>query len=713
LAVLALAAWPIMVTDTDTWYHLNGGRYLVEHGTIPRESFFSFISPPRPWTAYYWLFQALLYGLYTWWGYYGLIALRTTILLAALFTIWKFLFHGRAPRGAVSWLAFVFVCYSLVLAVRYLNVRPQMFTYLFIVLFVFILECHPRRAWLLPLLAVLWCNLHGIAYPLMLLVLAAYALEESWRRWGSKRPRKPERDTILAWAALSACAVFLTPHGLELLKLPFLSTADASHYIEELKPVVFWGLFSFHVSALTPDNVTLFNLLLVGICLTAIAAVARGTLRLSHALLCLGGLVLLLKGVRFIHEFSLLALPLLKATPLIPRGVLRWVPKPVYFVSAGVLMAMPLAFLFSAFKLDHRPAYPFSYTGLPEGVASFLNQIEAGGEVLNHPNSGGYLQWRLSPSYRIFMDMEVPLLFTDDDMYTAGNMFVKREVLTKVLQRYRPAFLSVPHRVGAFRKLIEEFPTYRLVFFDDAEMVYVNQTREPAIAQHYELQALDPYDLTKDGPEKLVKGNEDEWGDDAEEHDVDQERRPDNEALLREALSLLEIFPGCGILNHLAATIYERQDAYDKMLPHAEAMIRYFPESPIGFRVKGDAMKELKQFEQALEAYEQAMQKSPGGVSPAISKQIGSVYFEQGRYGRAYTLLREHAHAFSFDPSRDDLYQLAVSARMTGRPKEGEATLRYLEQRISSESSEDAEWRRKIAQERAALNVAPEHPEGR
>lgn len=75
-----LLAWPIMKTDTDIWYHLCGGRYLYEHHALPQTTYFSFISSPaRPWVDYYWWFQAAAYQLYSWFGYYGLIALRALL----------------------------------------------------------------------------------------------------------------------------------------------------------------------------------------------------------------------------------------------------------------------------------------------------------------------------------------------------------------------------------------------------------------------------------------------------------------------------------------------------------------------------------------------------------------------------------------------------------------------------------------------------------
>ena len=49
-----------------------GFEHLLATGEIPDTSYFSFLSPPRTWVDYYWLFQALVYSLYEAAGYGGL-----------------------------------------------------------------------------------------------------------------------------------------------------------------------------------------------------------------------------------------------------------------------------------------------------------------------------------------------------------------------------------------------------------------------------------------------------------------------------------------------------------------------------------------------------------------------------------------------------------------------------------------------------------------
>ena len=78
--------WPIVGYDTDLWYHLSGGRYFWQNGTIPHDSYFSFIVPSKAWYDYYWMFQAIVYKIFQWAGYPGLVALRCLLyVLTSLF----------------------------------------------------------------------------------------------------------------------------------------------------------------------------------------------------------------------------------------------------------------------------------------------------------------------------------------------------------------------------------------------------------------------------------------------------------------------------------------------------------------------------------------------------------------------------------------------------------------------------------------------------
>ena len=132
--------WPIVGYDTDLWYHLSGGRYFWQNGAIAGDAFFSYISPPKSWYDYYWLFQAVVYKCHAWAGYQGLVILRCVLFVLTSLLICLFLFDSRQDsRRQVVGLFFI-TAYPVAVVFRELLVRPHLFSYLFIVVFLYILE---------------------------------------------------------------------------------------------------------------------------------------------------------------------------------------------------------------------------------------------------------------------------------------------------------------------------------------------------------------------------------------------------------------------------------------------------------------------------------------------------------------------------------------------------------------------------------------------
>jgi len=68
-------------TDTDTWWHLRSGEYIVRTHSIPRHDVFSHTVAGKPWIDHGWLAQIAIYLLYAAFGYAGLgLALTVAIL---------------------------------------------------------------------------------------------------------------------------------------------------------------------------------------------------------------------------------------------------------------------------------------------------------------------------------------------------------------------------------------------------------------------------------------------------------------------------------------------------------------------------------------------------------------------------------------------------------------------------------------------------------
>jgi len=159
--------------NEDYWFHLRGGE-LVNLGQIPRLDTYSYPSAGREYLDPHWLFQWLLYRVHLLGGVNLAIVLKAT-LVTATFAI----LHRLARRDATSILSGLAVFAGALLASERFMVRPEIFTFLFLALTLWLsrrLEEGFRPAlFLLPLLFVVWVNSEGL-FILGLALLGAQAV---------------------------------------------------------------------------------------------------------------------------------------------------------------------------------------------------------------------------------------------------------------------------------------------------------------------------------------------------------------------------------------------------------------------------------------------------------------------------------------------------------------------------------------------------------
>ncbi|MCA9920484.1 MAG: hypothetical protein KC445_21160, partial [Anaerolineales bacterium] len=144
--------------DTDTWWHLSSGQYIVENLTIPTTDPFSYTKFGQPWIDHGWLAQIFWYGLYSLGGW-ALVALAlATLVTTAFWFVWKQI-EANVFIAALSMVLGAIVS-SVVWAAR-----PQMVTFLLVAITAYLLDRYKRHngrllPWL-PLIMILWVNIHG------------------------------------------------------------------------------------------------------------------------------------------------------------------------------------------------------------------------------------------------------------------------------------------------------------------------------------------------------------------------------------------------------------------------------------------------------------------------------------------------------------------------------------------------------------------------
>ncbi len=147
LYVGALFAWltvyllslAIQYTDTDLWYHLAGGRYFLETGSLYNPLVNSFLTESRDFINYFWGFQATVYLTWLIAGEAGLIILKAFFLLVCAFFVLKILLEDNRIRNAKFLQLFIFAVIIGILCARGLALRPHLASYAMIPTFIYVL----------------------------------------------------------------------------------------------------------------------------------------------------------------------------------------------------------------------------------------------------------------------------------------------------------------------------------------------------------------------------------------------------------------------------------------------------------------------------------------------------------------------------------------------------------------------------------------------
>jgi len=234
--------------DSDLFWHLRSGEATIAAGRPLLRDIFSYTLVGQPWTNHSWLSQVLLYLLFHWGGYPALGVFTATL---AAFSFWLV---NKTMRGPMILRAFLLIFAGIVAAVVW-TPRPQMFSLLFIALLAWMLYLirmqKTVQAWWIPVLFVIWSNLHG-GYPLGLFLIAAVLTGEAFDRiTGSADKNTLSWKKILSlasWGLAGFGAVAINPNGIHMWTIPFQTLAVGA--LRQL--ILEWASPDFHEFAQQP-----------------------------------------------------------------------------------------------------------------------------------------------------------------------------------------------------------------------------------------------------------------------------------------------------------------------------------------------------------------------------------------------------------------------------------------------------------------------------
>ena len=384
--------------DTDMYWHLYTGQYIVETHIIPMSDPFSWTMHGVPWVDVHWLSQVIMYAVYQLAGFAGL-ALGVGLLAVVAFAfVWKQLSGGGFVRAAIILLAAT-------TASPNLTPRSQMATFVFVAIVGYLLYLYKwrqvDRLWWLPLIFILWVNMHG-GYIAGFMLLGVFIVGEaigdllhlsgdeivSWRRLGK----------VLIVTLVSGAVLLINPYTIAALQLPFktVNIGVLQDFIQE------WASPNFHQTSLQP---MLWMLLLT---LVAIGF-SRRRLDITDALTLALFAYITFLAQRNLGLFALICAPILSrhVSAIVERT--RWgqrrLSKGIPIMNAALLGLIAAAVvLYTIVTLSPAAQTKAEAKSLPVAAANWIAQNQPSGPLFNSYNWGGYLLWRLGAEYPVYVD---------------------------------------------------------------------------------------------------------------------------------------------------------------------------------------------------------------------------------------------------------------------------------------------------------------------
>ncbi len=476
-----------MLGDAGIGWHIRTGQQILSTHHIPRVDPYSSIMSGKPWIAWEWLYDAIVGAVDSRMGLNGVVWLNA-LLIAGTFAI---TFQSMIKRGTKLFAALVLILLAISASMIHVLARPHVASWLFVVIWFGILDgseqesvagkiaARSRRLWLLPVMMVIWVNLHG-GFLLGLLLCAIFWCSSLWC-W--QTTAQTFDDTLLRLACgkrlrdlsaitlLCAAATFVNPYGGALHRhiLSYLRNPFLMDHIEEFQSP------NFH--QLAPRCFLVLLLLTF-----AAVAIRKTALKASEFLLLLFAIYAGLFASRNIPLASILLV--LVVGPLLPplRALSKFSKKMTavdstlqghIWVVAVVVFVLLVDVNGGRFAGKVLTNAHFDPTRMPVAAVDHLQTIGISDPVLTPDSWGGYVIYRLYPRTKVVLDDRHDL-YGEQVLASYLKMYRAQPGWDDFLRDHNVTCVLMP-RNAAISAMLSQTPGWKSVYSDDLAIIFVKK----------------------------------------------------------------------------------------------------------------------------------------------------------------------------------------------------------------------------------------------
>ncbi len=244
--------------DSDMWWHLTAGKWMVNNGKPLLVDVFSYTRAGEVWINHAWLGDVILYWFYRDAGFWGLGLCVAITAVASMGILYKTMPAGSTYK---AWL----VILAAIICSFVWSPRPQIFSLLMIaILLNLILRYRDQdtlkgSGWLFVVF-VLWSNLHGgYSLGVILLILTGIGeIVDYLTRLDAHQGQHKRLKKNFIWILIALAGILVNPNGLNTLIIPFRTVG-----VQTLQTLIDeWASPDFHQLTMQPFVILLFLVIL-------------------------------------------------------------------------------------------------------------------------------------------------------------------------------------------------------------------------------------------------------------------------------------------------------------------------------------------------------------------------------------------------------------------------------------------------------------------
>ena len=279
---MAIFLLNFMKIESDYFWHIKAGEYMFKNGVLTHDIFSWYVNG-KYWMSHEWLFEIILTIFKNVFSnnhilIYGFVF--TSLLMLILFFTNKDNYLKNIPFS-MFW-----VVLSVIL-LPFMQARPHLISFSLLALTIYILfdnysNKNSKIIYLLPVISLIWANIHGgssnLSYLLCLLFLICGLFEFKFKKIESNRISKNQINKYLLVFILSIITICINIHGIKMLFYPYLNMMDKTmlNNITEWAPTnlnitshymyLFIVVFVLFIMLFSDKKIKFIDFMLFGLC---------------------------------------------------------------------------------------------------------------------------------------------------------------------------------------------------------------------------------------------------------------------------------------------------------------------------------------------------------------------------------------------------------------------------------------------------------------